>query len=149
MSGMKTASGEDGKRIEAVVTELPAGAETRVQASVSVSGGELGSKLAEPFRMAMRCKGMVPPAPALAVGEDCCAGPLIVTVEVAVIAEFERDVTCTVTVLVPLPVTVAFSGNSAALSAVTKKTGIDWPDCPFTFTSDAVTGPVVPVIFAV
>ena len=101
----------------------------------------LVSALAEPLRTAMRCSGIFPPVPAFAVGDVGAAGPLIVTVELDVTVGVVSDVTATVTVLFPEPVTVAFSGICAVPSGVTE-------NCEAGLDSEAVTGPVVPVICA-
>ncbi len=69
------------------------------------------------------------------------AGPLMVTVELDVTVDVVSDVTATVTVLVPEPVTVAFSGICAVPRGVTE-------NCEAGLDSEAVTGPVVPVIWA-
>ena len=69
----------------------------------------------------------------------------IVTVALPVMELLESEVTATLMVAFPGPVTCAFSGNSELPSA---GMGNDAMDCPDPF-SVAVTGPVVPVMLAV
>src|SRR6202041_1684014 len=113
MSGRNVAMDAVGKPMEELVSALPAGFETSVQAKVSGSGGAFGSVLAEAFRMASRFAGTLRPEIAEAFGGNVVGPVATPSVAVAVVVTVGSDseviATFTVPPCVPVGVTVRFS----------------------------------------